>query len=123
MGRNKPVSQMTDAQVLKACRPKVKGYKETELQKYPRPCLLCGVQVEGTMGDLERHQSIHLDTRFDYDNQAWIVKGVYEDCGHVEPGTTVDPGQPGGPGGEPYVAGECGCYGRLHKGEKAPSIH
>jgi hypothetical protein len=108
MGRNKPVSQMTDAQVLKACQPKVKGYKETELQKYPRPCLLCGVQVEGTMGDLERHQSSHLvpmvDTQYDYDNQAWVVNGKYENCAHP-------------------ASMECGCYGRLHQGENAPSIH
>ena len=103
MGR-KPVSQMTDAQVLKACKPKVKGYKETELQKYPRPCLLCGVQVEGTLGDLERHQSIHLDTRYDYDNQAWIVNGKYARCYHP-------------------ASMKCGCYGRLHEGENAPSIH
>jgi hypothetical protein len=104
MGRKIPVSQMTDAQVLKACRPKVKGYKETELQKYPRPCLLCGVQVEGTLGDLERHQSIHVGPQYDYDNQAWIVNGKYENCAHP-----VDHG--------------CQCYGRLHQGENAPSIH
>ena len=108
MGRNKPVSQMTDAQVLKACKPKVKGYKETELQKYPRPCLLCGVQVDGTLGDLERHQSSHLvpliATQYDYDNQAWIVNGKYARCYHP-------------------ASMKCGCYGRLHEGEQAPSIH
>ena len=41
------------------------------------------------------------DVRYDYNNQAWIVDGRYERCGHPE---TMD----------------CGCYGRLHAGELAP---
>ena len=36
------------------------------------------------------------EVQYDYDNQAWIVDGVYQDCG---------------------------CYGRVHAWQKAPSIH
>ena len=48
------------------------------------------------------------EVQYDYDNQAWIVDGVYQDCGHPE-----------------SMATECArlCYGRKHKGERAPSIH
>lgn len=35
---------------------------------------------------------------YDYVNRAWLIDGVYADCDHPE---TLD----------------CGCYGRLHKGE------
>ncbi len=38
--------------------------------------------------------------QFDYENQAWIVGGLYERCGHPE-----------------EMA--CGCYGRHHAGENA----
>ena len=38
--------------------------------------------------------------RYDYENQAWIVNGRYEDCAH------------------PAAMG-CECYGRLHAGEAA----
>lgn len=37
---------------------------------------------------------------FDYDRQAWVQGGVYQDCGHPE-------------------AMACGCYGRTHQGERA----
>jgi len=37
---------------------------------------------------------------FDYDNQCWIVGGKVERCGHPE---TMN----------------CGCYGRIHAGERA----
>ena len=37
---------------------------------------------------------------YDYEKQAWIKDGTYQDCGHP-----------------PDM--ECGCYGRLHKGETA----
>lgn len=40
------------------------------------------------------------DIRFDYENQAWVVDGLYERCGHPE-------------------EMRCGCYGRLHAGESA----
>jgi hypothetical protein len=35
---------------------------------------------------------------YDYENQAWVVNGIYVDCGH--PSDMA-----------------CGCYGREHKGE------
>jgi hypothetical protein len=38
--------------------------------------------------------------RYDYKNQAWIVGGVYQDCGH-----------------EAWA--KCDCFGRKHKGERA----
>jgi hypothetical protein len=36
---------------------------------------------------------------YDYKNQAWVKNGVYLRCGHPK-------------------EMNCGCYGRLHKGEK-----
>jgi hypothetical protein len=36
---------------------------------------------------------------YDYKNQAWVFDGVYDHCFHP---TTMD----------------CGCYSRLHAGEK-----
>jgi hypothetical protein len=38
--------------------------------------------------------------RYDYENQAWIQDGRYIRCGHP-------------------AAMNCGCYGKLHEGEKA----
>ena len=38
---------------------------------------------------------------FDYDRQAWVKAGVYQDCAHPE-------------------SMACGCYGRVHAGERAP---
>ena len=48
------------------------------------------------------------EVQFDYDNQAWIVNGVYQDCNHPA-----------------RMAAQCeaSCYGRKHKGERAPNIH
>ena len=48
------------------------------------------------------------EVQFDYDNQAWIVNGVYQDCNHPA-----------------RMAAQCEatCYGRTHKGENAPNIH
>lgn len=37
---------------------------------------------------------------YDYQNQAWLVDWVYQDCGHPE-------------------AMDCDCYGRLHAGQPA----
>ena len=37
-------------------------------------------------------------SRFDYRNQAWLVNGTYQDCGHPE-------------------AVDCECFGRIHEGE------
>jgi hypothetical protein len=106
MGRHKntPTNKLTDAQLIRECRPKVRYYLGTEGKRWPRPCLVCGEQITGTLGDLEQHQSLHVDTQYDYDNQAWVINGLYSDCAHP-----VDHG--------------CQCYGRLHQGEKAPSIH
>jgi len=57
--------------------------------------------------------------QYDYDNQAWVVDGTYQDCGHPEAGTIM--GNDGPRPGEPFPG--CDCYGRRHKGEKAPSIY
>jgi len=35
---------------------------------------------------------------FDYENQAWVIDGKYQNCGHP-------------------VYMDCGCYGRAHAGE------
>lgn len=35
--------------------------------------------------------------QFDYTNQAWVVNGTYQTCGHL--------------------SATCGCYGKLHAGE------
>ena len=35
---------------------------------------------------------------YDYDNQAWVINGVYLKCGHA-------------------ASRNCKCYGRLHEGE------
>ncbi len=53
------------------------------------------------------------DVWYDYDDQAWVVDGRYQDCGHV-PGTFY---------GRTGPDGLCRCYGRLHEGELAPTSH
>ena len=40
------------------------------------------------------------DIRFDYENQAWIIRGRYIRCGH-------------------HKNMNCKCYGKLHEGEEA----
>lgn len=40
-------------------------------------------------------------TRYDYERQAWVVAGRYVRCAHPE-------------------SMDCGCYGRVHEGERAP---
>ena len=52
---------------------------------------------------------------FDYENQAYVIDGVYVDCGHSKAGTIMGPGSPN-PGGR--FQG-CNCYGRAHAGEVA----
>ena len=42
------------------------------------------------------------NTTYDYDNQAWLVDGVYQDCNHPD---TMD----------------CKCYGRINKGKRITS--
>ena len=104
MGRSKkPVSAMTDAQLVKDSAPKPKYYKGTEGKRMGRGCLMCGQQITGTLSDLEQHQFAHM-TQYDYDKQCWIVDGLYTNCGHSQ-----------------HL--DCNCWGRLHHGEKAPSIH
>jgi len=44
------------------------------------------------------------EIQFDYDNQAWIINGVYQDCNHPE-------------------SMDCQCFGRLNAGKRAPNIH
>ena len=48
--------------------------------------------------------SIGGEIQYDYDNQAWIVDGVYQDCKHPE-------------------RMGCRCFGRLNAGKRAPNIH
>lgn len=36
---------------------------------------------------------------YDYENQAWVLKGKYQKCGHPE-------------------SMKCNCYGKLHEGEQ-----
>jgi len=48
-----------------------------------------------------------METRYDYEHQAWVVNGRYEACGHP-------------------AEMDCRCYGRVHAGECAipePEIH
>ena len=45
-----------------------------------------------------------IDVQYDYDNQAWIENGSYISCSHPD-------------------AMNCTCYGKIHAGERAPSIH
>ena len=116
--------ELTDAQIVKAHRPKPVFYTGTEKKRMARPCLMCGDVIQGTLATLEGHVSRNhpkVENGYDYTNQAWIMGGVYVRCGCPEPGELVDPGQPGGPGGKPFIATECRCYGRLHAGE-APMV-
>lgn len=47
---------------------------------------------------------------YDYDRQAWVIDGRYQDCGHPKPDAIVPmTGRP---------MGVCGCYGRAHAGER-----
>ena len=78
----------------------VMGYGSLDVEQVTRHDARGGYD----MGDLARVWNPHPEVQFDYDNQAWIVDGLYEDCSH--------PPQPA-----------CGCYGRIHRGEEAHSIH
>ena len=46
---------MTDKQILTACRPKPLYYTNTYGKRLARPCILCGDTVMGTFADLESH--------------------------------------------------------------------
>jgi hypothetical protein len=121
--------ELTDAQIVSKHKPKPIYYIGTEKKRMARPCLMCGDVIQGTLGTLETHVSMahpKVESGYDYTNQAWVINGVYVRCGCPKPGTMVDPGQPGGPGGQPYVAVACQCWGRLHEGEPlmvGASIH
>jgi len=47
----------------------------------------------------DQYKDGKLFNGFDYDNQAWVLSGEYQDCGHPEDM-------------------ECKCYGRKNKGKK-----
>ena len=49
-------------------------------------------------------KELRREVQYDYDVQAWIADGRYQSCAHP-------------------ASMRCQCYGRLHEGEKAPSIH
>lgn len=62
---------------------------------------------------------------YDYNNQAWVINGVYMDCGHPQEGEALparhDSFWQGGKEIkiviEASVFDGCNCYGRAHKGE------
>jgi len=67
-----------------------------------------------TKGPIRKNREI----QYDYDNQAWIIDGVYQDCNHPHDAREMF--------GEQFGTGiyrVCDCYGREHKGERAPNIH
>ena len=105
---NKPTESMTHSQLVKENKPTPMYYKGSEGKRLPRVCNLCKVVVHGTISTLEDYVQAH-NLQYDYTNQAWIIDGVYAKCYCPAPGTLVNPGVPGGPGGEPYIMGECGC--------------
>jgi len=51
------------------------------------------------------------EIQYDYDNQAWIIDGIYQNCAHPDDARLMDNQQ------------LCECYGREHEGEAAPNIH
>jgi hypothetical protein len=62
---------------------------------------------------------------FDYVHQAWVIKGIYMDCGHPQEGAIM-PAQHDSfwQGGreikieiQASVWDGCNCYGRAHAGE------
>lgn len=64
---------------------------------------------------------------YDYKNQAWVINGVYQDCGHPQAGAVIparrDSFWQGGKQHiiviEESVFDGCNCYGRAHAGEPA----
>jgi hypothetical protein len=58
------------------------------------------------MGDSNEHER---EIQFDYDNQAWIIDGIYQSCAHPESMCGPQANDP--------------CWQRQHAGEKAPNIH
>ena len=102
---------MTHYQLVKENQPKPIYYKGTETKKMARPCMRCGVVVQGTLANLERHVAANhpkVTNGYDYTNQAWILDGVYVRCGHPEVGDVLPEGT---------VWTGCSCYGLEHEGE------
>ena len=58
-------------------------------------CRIC-VKLNEVSGKLE------LVNGYDYTNQAWVMDGRYQDCGHAE-------------------TFNCSCFGRKHKGQEVTS--
>jgi len=48
----------------------------------------------------DEYRAGRLWNGYDYDRQAWVIDGRYQDCGH------------------PFGDARCRCYGRLHEGEQ-----
>jgi hypothetical protein len=65
------------------------------------------------------YEDDRLIAGFDYKVQAWVMNGVYMDCGHPRKGETYRTwGEPEAPKETLRVADhDCDCYGRLHAGE------
>ena len=59
------------------------------------------------------------EIQFDYDNQAWIINGTYQDCAH---GLIVD-AHTGAKRCQLERGTMPACYGRLNAGTAAPNIH
>jgi hypothetical protein len=49
------------------------------------------------------------EIQFDYDNQAWIIDGIYQNCAHPDSMCGANASAP--------------CWQSQHAGEKAPNIH
>jgi hypothetical protein len=56
-----------------------------------------------------RIEGVERVIQYDYDNQAWVCDGIYQNCAH--PDRMCGPNAP-----DP-------CWQRLHAGERAPNIH
>lgn len=61
---------------------------------------LRNVSAKDELADYPLEQVPVGETFFDYQNQAWVIGGVYQRCGH------------------PETMG-CDCFGRIHAGERA----
>lgn len=58
--------------------------------------------------------STTLFSGYDYNNQAYVIDGIYQDCGHAEAGEELAAFM-GLPEGRIFPG--CDCYGRAHAGE------
>jgi len=46
---------MTDKQILSACKPKPLYYSNTQVRSMARACIVCSMTVKGKFSDLESH--------------------------------------------------------------------